>query len=164
MDAIQGKLEDAERWLRVAMQEAVEGFGDDTPHVAAAMNNLAECLRLQGRFSEAEPMYLRGLELLERAFGKEDPRVGQAHHNLVGYYINTKQVAKAQVRALMLLPPLPMGTLDPPQGHPAMGPFAACASTDELPLHVYCRHQARADRALKIFLASLGKNHPQVLR
>lgn len=54
----QGNLEEAEGWLRRALHEAIEGFGDNTPHVAAAKSNIAECLRLRGKFAEAEPLYL----------------------------------------------------------------------------------------------------------
>jgi hypothetical protein len=55
-DDVQGKLAEGEAFMRRALEEARLGFGDDTPHVAAAMSNLAECLRLQGRLKEAEPM------------------------------------------------------------------------------------------------------------
>ena len=41
----QGKLDDAERYLRRALQEARAGFDRGDAHVAAALNNLAELHR-----------------------------------------------------------------------------------------------------------------------
>jgi len=48
-DIPQGKLEDAERYLRRAVVEARAGFCTGDPHVAAALNNLAELYRCDTR-------------------------------------------------------------------------------------------------------------------
>ncbi|XP_075265582.1 uncharacterized protein LOC142357988 [Convolutriloba macropyga] len=92
----EGKYGEAEQLFRRALREAVEGFGDGTPHVAAAMNNLAQCLWQRKKYSEAEPLYLKSAAILEEAFGNEDPRVAQAYRSLVPLYLSTKQLAKAQ--------------------------------------------------------------------
>ena len=42
---MQGKLDEAERYLRQALREARLGFDSKDAHVAAALNNLAEVYR-----------------------------------------------------------------------------------------------------------------------
>ena len=54
---MQRKLVEAEKYLKRALEEAKEGFGEDDPHVAGACNNLAELYRLKRDFPEAEVLY-----------------------------------------------------------------------------------------------------------
>lgn len=54
---MQRKLVEAEKYLKQALAEAKEGFGEDDPHVAGACNNLAELYRLKKDFPEAEALY-----------------------------------------------------------------------------------------------------------
>ena len=54
---MQGDWREAERFFRESMQLARRGFGESDPHFAATLVNLAEFLRLQRRYQEAEPMY-----------------------------------------------------------------------------------------------------------
>lgn len=42
-----------------ALEQAQKGFGEGSPHMAAALNNLAEIYRLQKKFGEAEPLYAK---------------------------------------------------------------------------------------------------------
>ena len=55
---LQGDTQQAELFLKKAVQEAAQGFGADDPHVAAAENNLAELYRLLGEHNKAEALYL----------------------------------------------------------------------------------------------------------
>lgn len=71
--AAQGNLAEAELFMRQALTEAREGFGPKDPHVAAALQNLGELLRLRNRMDEAEPLYLEALELLETTYGALHP-------------------------------------------------------------------------------------------
>ena len=41
-----------------ALQVARQGWGESDPHVAAALNNLAEVYQLAGKTAEAEALYL----------------------------------------------------------------------------------------------------------
>ena len=54
---MQHKLVEAEKYLKQALAEAKEGFGENDPHVAGACNNLAELYRLKKDFSKAEVLY-----------------------------------------------------------------------------------------------------------
>ncbi len=79
-----GEHEEAGKYLRRALKEAQEGFGEDDPHVAAARNNLAELYRLQRRWDEAERLYEDAARALERHFGPSHPAAATAVHNLGG--------------------------------------------------------------------------------
>ncbi len=54
---VQRKLVEAEKYLKQALAEAKQGFGEDDPHVAGACNNLAELHRLKKDFNAAEVLY-----------------------------------------------------------------------------------------------------------
>src|SRR5262249_29598611 len=52
------------------------GRGKDHPHVAWGYNNLASLLQAQGKYDEAEPLYRRAIEIIEKeALGKDDPDI-----------------------------------------------------------------------------------------
>ena len=50
------------------------------------LNNLASMYREQGLYDRAEPLYLRALEIRERALGKDHPSVAMTLNNLAGLY------------------------------------------------------------------------------
>ncbi len=54
---MQGELRRAERFLKLALDEAKQGFGLDDPHVAAATQNLAELYRVSRQYDLAGPLY-----------------------------------------------------------------------------------------------------------
>jgi len=49
-------------------------LGEEHPHVAASYNNLAEVYKSQGRYSEAEPLYIKALEIAELSLGVGHPK------------------------------------------------------------------------------------------
>ncbi len=57
-------------------------LGEDHPHVAGSLNNLALLYNSQGRYSEAEPLYLQALELCERVLGVNHPNTVTIGENL----------------------------------------------------------------------------------
>ena len=50
------------------------------------MNNLASLYIDQGRYSEAEPLYMRALEASERVLGREHPDTLTSVNNLATLY------------------------------------------------------------------------------
>ncbi|AQK64859.1 Tetratricopeptide repeat (TPR)-like superfamily protein [Zea mays] len=68
------QLDEAEKLFQAALLEAKEGFGLRDPHVASALNNLAEFYRLKKEHVKAEPLYLEAIEILEESFGPDDIR------------------------------------------------------------------------------------------
>lgn len=63
-----GRASDAEQAFRLALQEA-EKSGSWDPKVAISCVNLANCLRQQGRFAEAEELYKKAITVKDKAFG-----------------------------------------------------------------------------------------------
>ncbi|KAM3207027.1 hypothetical protein ACQJBY_062299 [Aegilops geniculata] len=93
---MEGKLDEAEKLFKAALQEAKEGFGLRDPHAASALNNLAEFYRLRKEYEKAEPLYLEAIEILEQSFGPDDIRVGAAFRNLGQYYYIQRRFDQAQ--------------------------------------------------------------------
>jgi tetratricopeptide (TPR) repeat protein len=50
--------------------------------VATSLNNLGEFYSSQGRYTEAEPLYLQALELCERVLGVNHPNTIIIRNNL----------------------------------------------------------------------------------
>jgi len=63
----QGKLAEAENHFRLALKE-VESAATD-PKLPTTLNNLANCLRQQGRYQEAEPLYKQAIAIKEKIAG-----------------------------------------------------------------------------------------------
>ncbi|CAM8975531.1 unnamed protein product [Rhodiola kirilowii] len=93
---LQGKIEEAEKFFLLAIQEAREGFGERDPHVASSCNNLAELYRVRKMLDKAEPLYLEAIDILEQSFGPEDIRLGVAYHNIGQFYIAQRKLEEAR--------------------------------------------------------------------
>src|SRR5205823_352841 len=70
-----GKSNEAIPIAQQALALAERLNGPDHPTVAIALGNLAVLNQSQGRYAEAEPLYKRGVSILEKALGSEDPSV-----------------------------------------------------------------------------------------
>ncbi|KAK9805780.1 hypothetical protein WJX73_009178 [Symbiochloris irregularis] len=92
----EGDTQQAEQFLKKAVQEAVQGFGAEDPHVAAAENNLAELYRLLGEHKRAEALYLSALQKLQQTFGSDDVRVAQAQIHAAGCMASQHRLPEAQ--------------------------------------------------------------------
>jgi len=57
-------------------------FTGDHPDVASSLNNLAVLYRNQGKYSEAEPLYLDALAMSERTLGANHPNTITVRDNL----------------------------------------------------------------------------------
>jgi tetratricopeptide (TPR) repeat protein len=57
-------------------------FTGDHPDVASSLNNLAVLYRNQGKYSEAEPLYLDALAMSERTLGANHPNTITVRNNL----------------------------------------------------------------------------------
>jgi tetratricopeptide (TPR) repeat protein len=64
----QGKQAEAEKHFLLAVGEA-EKLGEKDARLATSLNNLANCLRSQGRYDEADPVYKRAIEAKEKSDG-----------------------------------------------------------------------------------------------
>ncbi|KAL6634353.1 hypothetical protein ACP70R_027024 [Stipagrostis hirtigluma subsp. patula] len=91
------QLDEAEKLFQAALQEAKDGFGVRDPHVASALNNLAEFYRLRKECDKAEQLYLEAIEILEESFGSDDIRIGTALHSLGMCYHLQHKLTQAQI-------------------------------------------------------------------
>jgi tetratricopeptide (TPR) repeat protein len=85
-----GKPVEAESAFRLALQEA-EKAGPHDHKVALSAINLANCLRQQGKFPEAETFYKRAIEVKEKVFHP-------LHHELIGVLENYAKMLRAAGR------------------------------------------------------------------
>lgn len=84
MYRIQGKFEEAERYLQWSLGIEEERYGPDHSQVAARLNNLAENYRARARYAEAEPLYQRTLDIWEKRLGPENSLTLFALENYAG--------------------------------------------------------------------------------
>lgn len=82
-----GKIPEAEVKFLAALQEA-EKFGEDDPRLALSLNNLAAMYHEQGKYTMAEPLYKRALDIQTKIHGEGTPHADIAlnHHNLAVLY------------------------------------------------------------------------------
>ncbi len=73
---------------------------------ASLLNMLGELYRLQGRYSEAEPLLKRSLEMREKKFGADDLKIAESLNNLAALYSNLQRYDEAETllkRSLAIL-------------------------------------------------------------
>jgi tetratricopeptide (TPR) repeat protein len=68
-----------------ALKEA-ETFGEDDLRLALSLNNLAAVYHTQGKYTMAEPLYTRSLDIKTKVHGEEHPEVALNVHNLAVLY------------------------------------------------------------------------------
>ena len=56
--------------------------GDNYPNITENLNNLAKLYQSQGRYAEAEPLYLQALAIAEQALGENHPATVKIRENL----------------------------------------------------------------------------------
>jgi tetratricopeptide (TPR) repeat protein len=64
--------------------------------LATSLNNLAVLYDNQGKYSEAEPLYLDALEMRKRLFTGDHPDVATSLNNLAGLYYNQGKYSEAE--------------------------------------------------------------------
>ena len=71
---------------------------EDVPYsdLGTILNNVALIYRRTGRQKEAEPYYLRALEIYERQLGPDHPDVASVLNNLAVFYTNERRFAEAE--------------------------------------------------------------------
>lgn len=77
--------EEAEEVLQRAVK-LCEQHGHEHPHIASLLNELAECYRWQGKYTEAEPLYQHALRIWKQQLGPEHPKVASLLTGLASLY------------------------------------------------------------------------------
>jgi tetratricopeptide (TPR) repeat protein len=126
---------------------------------ASTLTNLALLYYSQGRYDQAEPLYLQALELSKRLLGEDHPHVATSLNNLAALYYSQGRYDQAEPLYLQALE-LSKRLLGEDHPHVAQ-------SLNNLALLYYS--QGRYDQAEPLYLQALelrkrllGEDHPQV--
>ncbi|MEE2792849.1 MAG: tetratricopeptide repeat protein [Acidobacteriota bacterium] len=90
-----GELEAAEDWFRAAERSA-RRFPPSDHRLALTLGNLADFFHGQARDTEAEPLYLEALKLLERNEGLDSTRVARFSADLAFFYTTLGRAEEAE--------------------------------------------------------------------
>ncbi|MDK2459800.1 tetratricopeptide repeat protein, partial [Aphanizomenon sp. PH219] len=61
-----------------------------------SLNNLAGLYESQGRYNDAEPLYLQSLDIRKRQLGDDHPDVASSLNNLAGLYESQGKYSEAE--------------------------------------------------------------------
>nr|VFJ62643.1 MAG: Tfp pilus assembly protein PilF [Candidatus Kentron sp. FM]VFJ63630.1 MAG: Tfp pilus assembly protein PilF [Candidatus Kentron sp. FM]VFK14742.1 MAG: Tfp pilus assembly protein PilF [Candidatus Kentron sp. FM] len=78
----------------LAIHQAI--FGEQHPHTAASLNNLALLLKTQGQYAEARPLYEEALAIHRAALGDRHPDTAASLNNLAELLRTQGQYAEAR--------------------------------------------------------------------
>ncbi|MEH2181105.1 tetratricopeptide repeat protein [Nostoc sp.] len=92
----QGLYNQALPWYEQCLKITKKRLGEEHPHVATSLNNLAELYRSQGRYSEAEPLYQHALALRRQLLGEEHPNVATSLNDLTLLYNSQGRYSEAE--------------------------------------------------------------------
>lgn len=135
------------------------GLRKSSIDVAISLNNLAALYDIQGRYSEAEPIYLRALELLKKVCGPNDIKVAQTLNNFAGlykYHGKLEQALPLYDRALKIVEGQ-LGT-----EHPDVSTVLNNIGALRHAQGKYADAKSYYERALSIREKVYGHNHPFV--
>jgi len=99
-----GRYSEAEQRFLSALKKSQQ-LGQANTRLASTLNNLAMVYRIEGRYSEAEPLQKRALETNQKILGPSDPAVAADLNNLAILYRATGRYDLAlplQERALAI--------------------------------------------------------------
>lgn len=80
-----GRIAEAEVKFLEALKEA-ESFGEDDLRLALSLNNLAAIYHVMGKYTMAEPLYTRSLDIKKKIHGEDHAEVALNLHNLAVLY------------------------------------------------------------------------------
>ena len=90
-----GRLDEAERLNKRALQLIEQAFGRDHPEVGNAASNFGTLLYLAGRDAEAEPLLRRGLAIAEAQSPQDSARIAVITDNLSALLRRTGRLEEA---------------------------------------------------------------------
>ncbi|BBC22682.1 tetratricopeptide repeat protein [Pseudanabaena sp. ABRG5-3] len=127
--------------------------------LASYLNRLGLLYGYQGKYSEAEPLYVRSLEIRERQLGADHPDVAQSLNNLAGLYQAQGKYIKAEplyVRSIKIKE-RQLGA-DHPDVAESLNNLAALYDSQGK----YSEAEQLYVRSIKIRERRLGADHPDV--
>ena len=148
------------QYLQKAIQLRKKLLGGEYPDVATSIDNLAQLYYSQGRYEEAEPLYLQALKLRRKVLGEENSYVATSLNNLAVFYHSQRRYEEAEslyLQALKLSRKL-LG-----EEHP----YVATSLNNLAALYRSQRRYQEAEtlflQALKLARKLLGEDHPNTI-
>ncbi|HEY9865018.1 MAG TPA: tetratricopeptide repeat protein, partial [Candidatus Obscuribacterales bacterium] len=74
----------------------IQALPPDYPDLATHLNNLATLYRSQGRYSEAEPLFLEALAINRQALPPNHPSLATSCNNLANLYRHQGRYSEAE--------------------------------------------------------------------
>ena len=132
-------------------------LGEEHSEVATSLNKLAILYESQGKYSEAEPLYLRSLEIWERQIGADHPDVANSLNNLAGLYYSQEKFNEAEP---LYLRSLEIRERQLGADHPDVA--NSLLNLAALYYNTQCHPQAlqSIQRTIQIYKQKLGIEHP----
>ncbi|MDJ0733398.1 MAG: tetratricopeptide repeat protein [Nostocaceae cyanobacterium] len=89
-----------EYWCKALELQKELGLEED---YARSLNNLALLYKSQGKYEQAEPLYLQALELTKSILGENHPNYARSLNNLAGLYYSQRKYEQAEPLFLQAL-------------------------------------------------------------
>ena len=120
-------------------------------------NNLAVLYKSTGRYAEAEPLYMKALEIRRKALGEEHPSTATSYNNLAGLYESTGRYAEAEplYKKALEIYRQALGEEHPSTATPYHNLAGLYYSTGR-----YAEAEPLMQKALEIKRKALGEEHP----
>ena len=136
---------------------AEAALGAEHPDTSAQLNDLAILCQSQGRYSEAEPLFIQALAIVEAARGADHPETGAQLNNLAGLYLNQSRYGEAEplYRRSLAIAEVARGAEHPDTGIRLNNLAGLYASQGR-----YSEAEPLYRRSLAITEAALGTEHP----
>lgn len=153
----QGLYADAEPWVAAGLTVAQSLLGEQHPHVATSLNNLAALYASQGRYESAEPLYIQALELRRSRLGESHPDVAQSLNNLALLYYSQGRYEEAEP---LYIQALQIDERALGQEHPDFAIDLYNLAGLYTALERYAEAEPLYRQAISIFYNRLGEAHP----
>jgi tetratricopeptide (TPR) repeat protein len=129
------------------------------PDIATSINDLAGLYRVQGRYTEAEPLYKQALEMRQKLLGSEHPDIATSLNNLAALYQAQGRYTEAEAfskKALEMYKKL-LGA-DHPNVAASLNNLVALYQAQGR----YTEAEAFSKKALEMYKKLLGPKHPDI--
>ncbi|MEM9463005.1 MAG: serine/threonine-protein kinase [Myxococcota bacterium] len=153
----QGRLDQAEDWLRRAVDLGEASLVADHPLTTYAINGLGGTLYARGKSHEAEREYRRAMQRAIQTLGEEHPDVAAVLHN-IGNILSSRgeyREAERTIRRAIAIQTHALGTEHPTLATMQVTLAGVLAELDEV-----SEAQQLYERALEIYTQALGPQHP----
>jgi tetratricopeptide (TPR) repeat protein len=152
--------------VAVSFKEAVLStvtsvFGPDAQETATALDSLALTYKNFARYTAAEPLYRRAIEIHEKTLGKDHPDVARDYNNLALLRMNQGRYAEAEplFRRAIEIDKKALG-----KDHPTVAINYNNLAVLFLNQGKYAEAEPLFRSAIEIDEKTLGKDHPDVAR